>query len=68
MGGRPGGRPLALERAARGGRPLALKTARPPPMTGAMSLPAILERIAQIDQIISPKPPVDRGWLRLPVF
>ena len=29
MGGRPGGRPPALERAARGGRPLALKTAAP---------------------------------------
>ena len=30
-------------------------------MTGAMSLPAIIERIAQIDQIISPKPPVTAG-------
>ena len=26
-------------------------------MTEGMSLPAILERIAQIDQIVSPKPP-----------
>ena len=30
-------------------------------MTGGMSLPAILERIAQIDQIVSPRPPASTG-------
>ena len=30
-------------------------------MTRRMSLPAILERIAQIDQIVSPKPPASTG-------